>query len=746
MLHRLALLLVCVVSPALAGTHPRLVFSPTFVETVRQAELQQPRLGRLRARLSGDLGELVLPGEVLAAAALHLFAPTGGAGPAQLDLIARHLSEPDALGPDLLECVLAMDWCWADLSVTARQLFLRRMLEDPQILEPGDSPLEHDGFRRKLAYLALALAVEEDEYRSPEWGPARTRILRAARDYVLTALPNYLAWRGGVPTSSANGPWEESNTAWLLELGSLAVGKNLWAEHAEATGRWLEHYLLVSSADQAAPRHVVRDDGDADPPHPADHATSLLPMTAHLWAARTGDPAAVALARDLDAALTRRNIDPALWSWLDVALRMEGFATANRERLPAQRNLGGAVVFRNAGDHGQYLIWIEAGQALLRRGQHFDAGHFLIEGDGPLLTDAGADIALEAVGAKRGEQRLGSGRATFPFEQFAASSLAHNCLLFEEASRVYEWHGKPFVPRGGQRPIDGSCRDFQTPLEVQERSTGRLLAYGYRQGASYAALDLTDAYDNRTVTRYTRAFLLLWNKVLLVIDVAEPAGGSVTPIWLAQLPVAPDRRLLDPRLQVRGETEDAGIWRIPAGDWIRCTSRAGTLALRSLLPQERVVSLVGGTGARARILDGAFAGRSYVGGSADTFERLVAPSSRDNVGNAWFRLGAPTRLGAEFGGRVQQLWGRVEIEAPAANRRHLLVTAIVLDPAELPLSQVRITEEPGGALLFLRDGARAATVQLQMRDTLRGFVVVDPAEPAWELPEGIVADPKLETE
>lgn len=740
--------------------HPRLFISPADIPRLRHlCGTSAPEsaiaghgphgsraadFGALRMRMAQEFADVMLPGEIAAAAFLHLVAPSDPGDRARLDLIADALNNPPPFGPDRIELALAMDWCWADLSYTARQEFLTSMQQHAQLLQPGDSPLDHARFKEKLVTLMVAVAVDEEDFRSPSWDELRTRVLAAARAYATSTLPRYIEWRGRIPTSPAVAAQEEGDTAILIELLSQVTGRDLWQEHRESVGRWLEHYVLATLPHPALRGPFLRDDGDGGSSTPAAEFAELLPVTAHLIAARTGDPSAATVADDVAGDLGRLDHPGAmLWRWVPIVFELRDIARCDTGRLPPARNLDGAVVFRGGGGPRAAAIWIDTGQPFLRRGQHFDAGHFLIRAGGMLTVDAGADVALEAVSAKGGEQRLGREPDRFRFAQISAASIAHNCMIFADAARVPRWHGQQFLPAGGQRPQEDTCDDFQTALVDQHRQTGRLAAYGQSGSASYAAVDLAPAYDSRTVARYTREFLFLWQRVLVIVDRFEPGNPRVTPVWVVQIPDSPtvNDRALPQSAQIQGLEPDRGVWRLDPDSWLQWGDRDGKLAMRSLAPSARLLNVVGGPADRELIPEGNFKGRTYVGGGADTFERLIKPSSRANSDNAWFRLGSPTQLGSGFAD--QRLWGRVEIEGQPAASANMFVTVLVINPDAGALPDLALSSRAEMTELRLANGPRSATFSFPVDQEYGGVVEFAGDEARWVLPTEVERDDPL---
>ncbi len=751
------------ISPAHADQHPRLLIKPSDIPRLKHAcgieapATPTPGRGRsgefaaefnaLRFYFSQLVGDAVLPGEVPAAAFLHLVNPEDPGDAARLAVINRALSQPAALASDVVESVLALDWCWDALSPAVRVEFLLKMRRNATPLTPADSPLDHRVFREKLAALALALAVDERDEPSPSWAALRQRILEAAKQYFASTFPTYVEWRGLIPTGPAVAAFEENDTALALELAGLLSERDAWDEYHESVGRWMEHYVLAASAHPALRHQFLRDDGSTAPPLPCAKWAALLPLTAHLIAARTRDPAAAHVADRVEAALQSPSTEPraTLWRWVPVVFDLREVPRVDTTRLPHARRLDGAVVLRGGVGPDAAVVWIDAGQPFLRRGQHFDAGHFLIHAGGHLVVEGGDDIEFEATYSKGGLQRLGNERRSFDFAQYLSATIAHNCMLFWDAARVPRWYGRLYAPGGGQAPLERTCTDFATPLEARPRITGKLLAYGQQPAAAYVALDLTSAYDPRTVEQYTREFVFLWGRVLLVIDRAKTTSARIIPTWVVNVPARPrvDDEDLAAAARIAGSDNDAGVWRYDDAQWLHWRDRDGSLWLQSLLPAPRNLAIVGGPAQRLTITEGRHRGKTYVGGDPDSFERLIVPSGRPNAANAWYRLGEPTVLGPQFG--VRPHWGRVEIEPADRYPQHLFATALVIaQPTAATAPEIRVEQAGAQITLLVADDAKRARISFPATEVIGGELRVEGAEPRrWTFPSGIGVDEPL---
>ena len=344
-----------------ADDHPRLLIGPDDVPRLRHAcGVGEPadasrgwgKFGRfaadfqaLRMHSLRRVPSAPLPGELLAAAFLHLVDPSSPGDAGGRELINAALQSDDSAATDTLELILTLDWCWPDLTPAARRSFVVRLREVALPLTPADSPLDARRFRDRLAALALALAVDKTDDPTPSWAAARTKVLEVGRKYFETTFPTFVNWRGLSPTGPAVAAREESDAVLAIELAGPLLGRDAWADYRPTVGRWLEHYVFATLEHPALAHNFIRDDGNRAPLTPAPAWRELLPLTAHLLAARTRDPAAALVAQRVQAALRDSSDALALqWRWVPIVFDVADLPACATAQLPAARNLEGYLV------------------------------------------------------------------------------------------------------------------------------------------------------------------------------------------------------------------------------------------------------------------------------------------------------------------------------------------------------------------------------------------------------------------
>lgn len=715
------ILIAAFATTAIAGTHPSLLVTPAELPHIRRLAgvadggtasnaAAEGKFGglaadyqALRAHLALPIGDQPLPGELLAAAFMHMVDPADVGDATRIRRLTLWIDSPDPLTTDSVSVAIALDWCWMDVPASVRREAILRIRDEPAALGAADSPLRHSIFREKLAHLAFAIAFDEKDEPSPAWADVRRNLLDAGRAYFRETFPQYCALRGAAPICSAFAPLEESDAALAIELaGHLdgigettrpADGESRW--NSTGVARWLEHYPLAALGQPAVRHDFLSGPGDAAPLTPCPKWDDLMPLTAHLIASRSGDAAAAWTADAVAADLRKEDLVTAPWRFVPLLLDYRGAARLTIDedtktpRMPLARNLGSAIVFRSGGGATAAAVRIETPPVHLRSRQPFAAGNFQVYAGGYLVVSGAESIALEALPAKGGKQRIGIDEP-FDFDQYAVATIAHNCLVLSEGTRSPMWRGQRFRPTGGQRLIEGDCEDFSTGADSHPRRICRQLAYGQNEAAAYAALDLAPAYGNAAVNEYSREFVFVLGRVLLIIDRVALTDEKATPTWVLNLPARPTVNEVELQAEARvgGPTNDGGIWRIADVSAIAWGEQDGRATLYPVFPPATRARVVGGSAATLAIQDGDFQGKKYLGGEPNSFERLVLPAGRPQALNAWYRLGTPTVLGADFG--TTPHWGRVEVDPPRRAARYLFVNAIALTPsADAGAVQVR---------------------------------------------------------
>lgn len=644
--------------------------------------------------LAMEDGGLYLP------AFAHLMTGAPGRPDKYTRCIERELARRQPYAVDFDDVIAALDWCWDALEPQTRRQAAAELARAMEPLTANDSPLEHYLFHPRLCHVAAALALR-DEF--SDGSVERRRIeqtLRAAATYFESTLPQYVSQlHGRAPATTLQSDFE-ADVVFAAELWHAASGEPYWPRIAPAMRDACDACFWT---DTTYPGHfgaLMHDFGTRAATVPGEAHSALARGVADVLARRTSSPIAAWYAQ-LSRAVTADDSAAAMNGlMLRIIHDVPDQPVADRTEAPLARNLGdGWVLMRSDWRPGATVIAFDAGQPIWLSRQHYDAGQFQILRKGRLALDSGDDVRLEAVPARRGAQ--GIGRKTGEFDLYAQATIAHNCMVICDPRDRLRWRGQDWPAVGNQRLMDGDWKQVSEPIESSQRQTGRLLAFETNAHYSYAAADLAKAYAVRTVLLYDRHLLFVGGRYLFVVDRLVTEKSDVGRTWMLHLPSRPlvNETNLDPEMRRLGTANDAGAWVYPQyKGWLSADGGQGRLYVRTLLPDARRWTLIGGPQKVEQVTAGQHRGRSYVGGGHDTFEYWLTPFSVSGGMNAWFRLGQPVDLGPAFG--VGAGWGRLEVEPVDAAAESVMVHLLVpqdRDAPPPPEPEIRVDRGTGGS-------------------------------------------------
>ena len=246
------------------------------------------------------------------------------------------------------------------------------------------------------------------------------------------------------------------------------------------------------------------------------------------------------------------------------------------------------IVFRNGWGADSTMITIVAGDQYTDH-QHFDKGQFLIYHGGGLAVDSGAYDSLYEPGKH--------------WNDYACRTLAHNCLLVynprEPRPAGYSNDGGQRILRGLQHHPDWLA--YRTHYRKERLDTAQVLAYDADEqaGYGYVRCDLTAAYGDK-VTAYDRQFLYLTHPDCMVVyDRVTAARPEFETRWLLHFQDCPVIDGITPRDGVQS-FGNAGLVKVQRNGQLRLENRTyaydGTLYVQTLLPEDHIVTTVGGIG------------------------------------------------------------------------------------------------------------------------------------------------------
>lgn len=250
------------------------------------------------------------------------------------------------------------------------------------------------------------------------------------------------------------------------------------------------------------------------------------------------------------------------------------------------------IMFRNSWDVDGTLITYISGDQYTHH-QHLDKGHFLIFRNGGLAVDGGG---------------YGSPMYGDNWANYSTRTLAHNCVLVhdpEEEPREGT-RGTIIYPDGGQKIQVGKQghRNWQQFLDQKDAdglNAADVLAFDGDTGLNrynYVMSDLGKAYGDRVVSM-DRQLLYLPGANYLVVKDRIVSAKPMDKYWLLHFEYTPT---IDGKLPEAGISEypGSGIVRAERTDTLRMGGRevvnSGALFIRSMLPENRNITLVGGPG------------------------------------------------------------------------------------------------------------------------------------------------------
>lgn len=623
---------------------------------------------------------------------LHLMQPAADRPDAYTRMIERELfRRPFVVDYD--DAIAALDWCWDALTPAVRSNVAARLLENPQPLSEIDTPFEHYLFAPKLNHIAAAIALRGEFPPGTLEAQRVELVLAAAERYFRDSLPAYIRLLHGRAAAPAQAAEYEADLIYALELWDRYKQGAYWPQFAEIMRDACDGYLWIDTQWRDFRSVLMHDQGSSAPVRPGEGTSALARGAAITLARRTGSRVAAWYASLETEVGDATDVGRLNQRWLAIVHRSRTGKVIDPPEPGPSRNLGnGWVLMRSAWRPGATVIGFDAGQPVVHGRQHADAGQFQILRRGRLALDSGDDVSVEAVPSRGGKQGLGPQAGEF--EQFAAATVAHNCMLLIDPRDRLRAVNENRPSLGGQRSFRGDWRPGDA-ADTARRQSGRLLAYESNEHYCYAAADLAKAYESKALLLYDRHLLFVGGRFLFVVDRLVTERADVAPTWLLQLPSRP--RIgdadLDPQFRRLGSDDRAGVWKYTQqDDWLTADGGEGRLFVRSILPAERSWAIVGGPQEVSQIRGGPSAGRRYVGSRPNGFEYRLTPASVAEGLNAWYELAQPGGLGPMFGAGA--CWGRLEVEPLNAATQHTFVHLLVPDDIATkspPLADVRVS-------------------------------------------------------
>jgi len=249
------------------------------------------------------------------------------------------------------------------------------------------------------------------------------------------------------------------------------------------------------------------------------------------------------------------------------------------------------IMFRNSWEEDATLITFISGDHFTDH-QHFDKGNFLIYKRGALTVDAGGY----------------SGMYGNSWSNYSVRSLAHNSVLVFDPSEVAVKgvEGTKIYPDGGQRIIRGvqSVKSWQEYKEESKKyvlNTAEVLAFdadGQSNRYDYVKSNLTNAYG-KNILWMDRQLLYVPGADYLLVKDRVATSKPLAKYWLMHFQERPE---------VDGKVPAPGVNDYPDAHVVHSTrtgelalegkavSYTGSLFIKTLLPPDRNISVIGGPG------------------------------------------------------------------------------------------------------------------------------------------------------
>ena len=495
------------------------------------------------------------------------------------------------------EMATAFDWVYDGLSDADRRSAMANIVTTAEssrrFLGRGGPDINHNYTYMALATVAicgLALHGEPEPYGS------------TARDY-LELSHRFLESSGMVLDTwhAREGAWAEGshytfhetlrNLVLMLAAYRTASDRDYFAAARKDHGDFLAlagRFLIACTR----PDFTFERIGDCSPSRALANIT--VPVTVEMLAWGLGDhPDAARLrsfGRALQEAYGEKAVHPAFGWGMRIFRDPRARQTPSFRTLPLAMRMGAGtydqIVLRNGWNEDGTQITILAGDHFTDH-QHFDKGHFLIYKRGGLTVDGGAYDQMYKAGGH--------------WNEYAVRTLAHNCLLVYGPDQQLP---KGHTNDGGQNVLRGKQHHDDWPAYVAHREkegldTANVTAFDAGDGYSYVRVDLAPAYGPK-VTRYGREFVYLPSEDLLVVlDRVTAANGDFRKRWLLHFQERPN---------VDGAAPETGVTEFKGGRLTavrrqgqpnlggRPITYDGSLFVHTLLPEQRVVSVIGGPG------------------------------------------------------------------------------------------------------------------------------------------------------
>jgi hypothetical protein len=497
------------------------------------------------------------------------------------------------------EMATAFDWIYSGLSITDRAAVMANIVTTADssldFILHGEPDINHNYTYMALGTLGicgLVLKGEADPYN------------RKAEEY-LASTRQWIEGPGKILETwkARQGAWAEGshytfhetlrNLVMLLQAFRSATDIDYFRRIERQYDNFLAkagQFLIASSRPDLTFERI----GDCSPSRVSPILT--VPVTVEALAAGLRNPREASRLRSFVQEICEAYGSKAVHPAFDWGMRVFEEPAASRNpsyrTYPLSLRMGAGtddrMVFRNGWGSNSTMITIVAGDQYTDH-QHFDKGQFLIYRGGGLAVDSGGYDSLYKPGKH--------------WNNYSCRTLAHNCLLVynpqEPLPAGYSNDGGQLVLRGLQHHPDWLA--YRTHYKKERLDTAQVLAYDADEqaGYGYVRCDLTAAYGEK-VTAYDRQYLYLPRQdYLVVFDRVTAVRPEFEKRWLLHFQDCPT---------IDGATPQAGVYsfanarlvKVQRNGQLKLENRTyaydGTLYVQTLLPEDHIVTTVGGNG------------------------------------------------------------------------------------------------------------------------------------------------------
>lgn len=708
--------------------HPRVLLTKDDIPRLKKVLGPGGVLHERYSRVKGEAG-----GNAPLAALCHLVEGETG----ERDKYVETAAQLALSGKPDYYAALAYDWAYDALTPDERATIAKRLAGSSAVAGRISENVFSYGTSRNHAKMLVTLAIAGD-IKDARVSKSLEELDAYLHRLLIPALNLFGACLPDSPDYQHVG--YEKAVGEMLHAWQTATGEKVWEEVADSWARMPDWYLWAYDqyiAEDLTIERRIRGHGKALPreddgkalgaPHwcavPVGAFGPRSPVMQLYYHKKLG------LLKGGECDLIQsfmKPTGPSGWGWADyrkwdtLAFYDPSIPVVDFNTLPTSNNLGGHVIMRSGWDKGATIAMFSYGD-FFGNHQHLDAGSFHIHRKGILATDNTPYCMYQAA---RGGKGAGIGNA------YSRRTVAHNSILIWQEGEEFIHPDWGYTNDGGQynRPTAGLrggriWSTYYEPIPGTTRWKTDKVAYEFRDPYTYVWTDLTPLYSRSKCERAERSFVFVKPGIFVVFDRVRSVKAGQRKTWLCHFynkpEVTGEGRLLEDK--TGGNGTKAGIWKYTECELVTATDREGKLFVTPLLPERRVVHVVGGPKDEHTSEAKRFPGLKYWGGDPNGYEFWDRPVSAGGGRNRWFRIGTDAD---QWPLALYTGWGRMELEA-AADAKEVLFLCVIeaCDTAQAAPSPARLLRGAGtvGVEVNSKEAGRV-TVTFSLSDPRKGHI------------------------